>query len=29
MTTAEFAKYMEDEITKWARVVKEGNIKAQ
>jgi tripartite-type tricarboxylate transporter receptor subunit TctC len=29
MTTAEFGKYMEDEMAKWARVVKEGNIKAQ
>jgi tripartite-type tricarboxylate transporter receptor subunit TctC len=29
MTTPEFAKYMEDEIAKWGRVVKEGNIKAQ
>jgi len=29
MTTAEFGKYMEDEMTKWARVVKEGNIRAQ
>jgi len=29
MTTAEFGKYMEDEMAKWARVVKEGNIRAQ
>ena len=29
MSTADFQKYIEDEITKWARVVKEGNIKAQ
>jgi tripartite-type tricarboxylate transporter receptor subunit TctC len=29
MSTAEFQKYIENEITKWARVVKEGNIKAQ
>jgi tripartite-type tricarboxylate transporter receptor subunit TctC len=29
MSAAEFQKYIEDEITKWARVVKEGNIKAQ
>jgi len=29
MTTAEFSKYMENEIVKWGRVVKEGNIKAQ
>jgi hypothetical protein len=29
MTTAEFGRYIEDEIVKWARVVKEGNIKAQ
>jgi tripartite-type tricarboxylate transporter receptor subunit TctC len=29
MSTAEFQKYIEDEIAKWARVVKEGNIKAQ
>ena len=29
MTTEEFAKYIENEIVKWGRVVKEGNIKAQ
>ena len=29
MGTAEFQKYIENEIAKWARVVKEGNIKAQ
>ena len=29
MSTAEFGKYMEDEMAKWARVVKEGNIRAQ
>ncbi len=29
MTSAEFTKYMENEIVKWGRVVKEGNIKAQ
>jgi tripartite-type tricarboxylate transporter receptor subunit TctC len=29
MSTAEFGKYMEDEMAKWARVVKEGNIKGQ
>jgi tripartite-type tricarboxylate transporter receptor subunit TctC len=29
MSTAEFQKYIEGEIAKWARVVKEGNIKAQ
>jgi tripartite-type tricarboxylate transporter receptor subunit TctC len=29
ITTAEFGKYMEDEMAKWARVVKEGNIRAQ
>jgi len=29
MTAAEFGKYMEDEMAKWARVVKEGNIRAQ
>ncbi len=29
MTTAEFGKYMEAEMTKWGRVVKEGNIRAQ
>jgi tripartite-type tricarboxylate transporter receptor subunit TctC len=29
MTSDEFAKYMENEIVKWGRVVKEGNIKAQ
>jgi tripartite-type tricarboxylate transporter receptor subunit TctC len=29
MSGAEFGKYMEDEMAKWARVVKEGNIKAQ
>jgi tripartite-type tricarboxylate transporter receptor subunit TctC len=29
MTTAEFGQYMESEMAKWARVVKEGNIKAQ
>jgi len=29
MSTADFGKYMEAEMAKWARVVKEGNIKAQ
>ncbi|MEJ0078995.1 MAG: tripartite tricarboxylate transporter substrate binding protein [Alphaproteobacteria bacterium] len=29
MSTEEFAKYIENEIVKWGRVVKEGNIKAQ
>lgn len=29
MSTAEFQTYIENEIAKWARVVKEGNIKAQ
>ena len=29
MTTEEFSKYIENEIVKWGRVVKEGNIKAQ
>ncbi len=29
MTTAEFGNYMEAEMAKWARVVKEGNIKGQ
>jgi tripartite-type tricarboxylate transporter receptor subunit TctC len=29
MSTAEFSAYMENEIVKWGRVVKEGNIKAQ
>jgi tripartite-type tricarboxylate transporter receptor subunit TctC len=29
LSTADFQKYIEDEIAKWARVVKEGNIKAQ
>jgi tripartite-type tricarboxylate transporter receptor subunit TctC len=29
MSTADFGKYMEVEMAKWARVVKEGNIKAQ
>ncbi len=29
MSTADFQKYIENEIAKWARVVKEGNIKAQ
>ena len=29
MTSDEFAKYIENEIVKWGRVVKEGNIKAQ
>jgi tripartite-type tricarboxylate transporter receptor subunit TctC len=29
MTTAEFSTYIENEIVKWGRVVKEGNIKAQ
>jgi tripartite-type tricarboxylate transporter receptor subunit TctC len=29
MSTADFQEYIEGEITKWARVVKEGNIKAQ
>jgi tripartite-type tricarboxylate transporter receptor subunit TctC len=29
MTSAEFATYIETEIAKWGRVVKEGNIKAQ
>jgi len=29
MSSEEFAKYIENEIVKWGRVVKEGNIKAQ
>jgi tripartite-type tricarboxylate transporter receptor subunit TctC len=29
MSTAEFGQYMEAEMAKWARVVKEGNIRAQ
>jgi len=29
MSTAEFGAYMEGEMAKWARVVKEGNIRAQ
>ena len=29
MSTEEFSKYIESEIVKWGRVVKEGNIKAQ
>ena len=29
MSTDEFSKYIENEIVKWGRVVKEGNIKAQ
>jgi tripartite-type tricarboxylate transporter receptor subunit TctC len=29
MTSEEFAKYIENEIVKWGRVVREGNIKAQ
>jgi tripartite-type tricarboxylate transporter receptor subunit TctC len=29
MSTADFGKYMEGEMAKWARVVKEGNIRAQ
>ena len=29
MTTEEFTKYIENEIVKWGRVVKEGNISAQ
>jgi tripartite-type tricarboxylate transporter receptor subunit TctC len=29
MTRDEFAKYIQNEIVKWGRVVKEGNIKAQ
>jgi tripartite-type tricarboxylate transporter receptor subunit TctC len=29
MSTAEFGQYMENEMAKWTRVVKEGNIKAQ
>ncbi|MGB9366462.1 MAG: tripartite tricarboxylate transporter substrate binding protein [Xanthobacteraceae bacterium] len=29
MTSDDFAKYIENEIVKWGRVVKEGNIKAQ
>src|SRR3954454_3125329 len=29
MTSAEFTRYIENEIVKWGRVVKEGNIKAQ
>jgi len=29
ISTADFGKYMEAEMAKWARVVKEGNIKAQ
>jgi tripartite-type tricarboxylate transporter receptor subunit TctC len=29
MSTAEFSSYMESEIAKWGKVIKEGNIKAQ
>jgi tripartite-type tricarboxylate transporter receptor subunit TctC len=29
MSTAEFSSYMENEIAKWGKVIKEGNIKAQ
>jgi len=29
MSTAEFTSYIETEIAKWGRVVKEGNIRAQ
>jgi len=29
MSTDEFAHYIENEIAKWGRVVKEGNITAQ
>jgi tripartite-type tricarboxylate transporter receptor subunit TctC len=29
MTSAQFADYIQTEITKWGRVVKEGNIHAQ
>jgi tripartite-type tricarboxylate transporter receptor subunit TctC len=29
MTSAEFAKYIESEIAKWGRVIKEGGITAQ
>jgi tripartite-type tricarboxylate transporter receptor subunit TctC len=29
MTSAEFANYIQSEIDKWGRVVKEGNIHAQ
>jgi tripartite-type tricarboxylate transporter receptor subunit TctC len=29
MSSAEFSHYIEAEIAKWGRVVKEGNIKAQ
>ena len=29
MTSDEFANYIENEIVKWGRVVKEGNIKVQ
>ncbi len=29
MSTDEFSKYMENEIVKWGRVVKEGNVRAQ
>ena len=29
MSTEDFAHYIETEIAKWGRVVKEGNIKAQ
>ena len=29
MSTAEFSHYIETEIAKWGRVVKEGNIRAQ
>ena len=29
MTTEEFGAYMESEMAKWAKVVKEGNIKPQ
>ena len=29
MSTEDFSHYIENEIAKWGRVVKEGNIKAQ
>jgi hypothetical protein len=29
MTTAEFGKFIEDEIGKWGRVVREGKIKLE
>ena len=29
LTPAQFGTYMDDEMTKWGRVIKEGNIKAE